>query len=60
VPASISAAGTQSAYGTLTQYGQIDESAVSTTGEGLAHENRQPYQAVTFIIALDGIYPPRV
>ncbi len=31
----------------------------STEGVGLAHENRQPYLAVNFIIALQGIYPSR-
>ena len=29
----------------------------STTGGGQAHENRQPYLAMTFCIALQGIFP---
>jgi microcystin-dependent protein len=29
------------------------------TGGGLPHENRQPYLALTFIIALQGVFPPR-
>jgi microcystin-dependent protein len=29
------------------------------TGGGLAHENRQPYLAINFIIALQGLYPMR-
>ena len=28
-------------------------------GGGTAHENRQPYLALTFIIALQGVFPPR-
>jgi microcystin-dependent protein len=33
--------------------------ALSTAGGGQPHNNRQPYLALTFIIALQGIYPPR-
>lgn len=33
--------------------------AIDETGLSLSHENRQPYLVVSFIIALDGIYPPR-
>jgi microcystin-dependent protein len=33
--------------------------AAGNTGGGQAHENRQPYLAVNFIIALQGIFPPR-
>jgi microcystin-dependent protein len=28
-------------------------------GGGAAHENRQPYLGLTFIIALQGVFPPR-
>jgi microcystin-dependent protein len=31
--------------------------AVSAQGGGQPHENRQPYLAMTYIIALDGIFP---
>lgn len=34
-------------------------SAVSISGGGQPHSNRQPYLALTFIIALQGIFPPR-
>ena len=34
-------------------------SAVGTAGGGQAHENRQPYLALSFCIALQGIFPPR-
>ncbi|MEO7720183.1 MAG: tail fiber protein [Capsulimonas sp.] len=34
-------------------------SAIVPTGGGLAHNNTQPYLALNFIIALQGIFPPR-
>jgi len=33
--------------------------AVGATGGGLPHNNMPPYLTLTFIIALQGIYPPR-
>ena len=33
--------------------------AVGLNGSGLPHNNLQPYLAVSFIIALAGVYPPR-
>jgi microcystin-dependent protein len=57
VPGSITAAGTQSAYGTVKPYAPLHPSMVSTTGNGIGHENRQPYLCVSFIICLDGIFP---
>lgn len=35
------------------------DNAISTTGGGQAHENRQPYIALRFEMALIGIYPSR-
>jgi len=32
---------------------------IDPTGGGLAHENRAPYLAVSYIIALNGIFPQR-
>ena len=32
---------------------------VSTVGQSQAHENRKPFLAMTWIIALQGIYPSR-
>lgn len=32
---------------------------ISITGSGQAHENRQPFLALNFCIALVGIFPPR-
>jgi microcystin-dependent protein len=33
--------------------------AIGLTGGGQAHNNMQPYLAVNFIIALQGVFPPR-
>lgn len=33
--------------------------ALASAGGGLAHENRQPYLAVSYCIAIQGIYPSR-
>jgi microcystin-dependent protein len=35
----------------------LNAASVGPTGGGQAHDNRQPYQAVNFCIALTGIYP---
>ena len=36
-------------------YSQI----VGTTGGGQSHTNMQPYAAVNYVIAIDGLFPPR-
>lgn len=33
--------------------------AVTPAGDGIAHENRQPYLAVNYCIAMAGLWPPR-
>lgn len=33
--------------------------SIGSTGGGQPHENRQPYLAVNYIIALQGIFPSR-
>ena len=33
--------------------------AVASTGGNQPHENRQPYLGMTYIIALEGIFPSR-
>lgn len=35
------------------------DQSLSPQGGGLPHNNRQPYLALTFIISLQGIFPPR-
>jgi microcystin-dependent protein len=37
----------------------LSASALSTAGGGLPHNNLQPYLALSFIIALQGVFPPR-
>lgn len=38
---------------------QMNPAALSITGGGLPHNNMQPYLTLTFIIALQGVFPPR-
>jgi len=35
----------------------LADAAVGTAGGGKAHENRQPFLAISFIIAFSGVYP---
>ncbi|MCB1852562.1 MAG: phage tail protein [Gammaproteobacteria bacterium] len=44
------------AAGTL---GDLAAAAIGNTGGNQSHNNMQPYLAMNFIIALQGIYPPR-
>ncbi len=37
----------------------MDANSLSTTGGGLPHNNMQPYLAINYIIALQGLYPSR-
>ena len=37
---------------------KLPASMVPTVGGGQPHENRMPYQTITFIISLEGEYPP--
>lgn len=37
----------------------LSPSAISTVGGGAQHNNLQPYLVVNYIIALQGIFPPR-
>lgn len=37
----------------------MSASALSTSGSSMSHNNMQPYLAVNFVIALQGIYPAR-
>ncbi|HSM88281.1 MAG TPA: tail fiber protein [Candidatus Limnocylindrales bacterium] len=38
---------------------QMSANATAVTGSGLPHNNMPPYLCMTFIIALQGIFPPR-
>jgi microcystin-dependent protein len=37
----------------------MNPAALALAGGGQPHNNRQPYLGLTFIIALQGVYPPR-
>lgn len=48
-----------SVYHTATNLKTMSAASVQSNGSGWPHNNRQPYLGVSFIIALQGIYPPR-
>ncbi|HZV70830.1 MAG TPA: tail fiber protein [Saprospiraceae bacterium] len=43
---------------TLTNSTQLSPQALTVQGSSFPHNNMQPYIALTFIIALQGVYPP--
>jgi len=45
-------------YGT-THNVQMNASTIGKRGGGQAHDNRQPYVSLEYIIALEGIFPPQ-
>ncbi|NOU96905.1 phage tail protein [Paenibacillus sp. LMG 31456] len=47
------------AYASGNSLTPMSAGAIQTTGNNAPHNNMQPYLAVTFIIALQGVYPPR-
>lgn len=49
------AAGTANTYGTANNMVPMGE----VVGGGQPHNNMQPYEVLNFVIALQGIYPPR-
>jgi microcystin-dependent protein len=56
-PTVVVAQGVVSPYVTDVISADFSPSSLLPAGNGWAHENRQPYQAVRFIISLAGIYP---
>ena len=46
-------------YGDLTNSVQLTSSALGSAGGGQGHENMQPWLALAFCIALDGVFPSR-
>jgi microcystin-dependent protein len=51
--------GTQEIYATTSDGSVMGPAMVQPTASSLPHENRQPYLAVSFIIALQGVFPAR-
>lgn len=50
--------GNMSAFGSAVA-GQMNAAAVGNTGLGQAHENRQPFLGLNYMIAVQGLFPPR-
>jgi microcystin-dependent protein len=46
-------------YGPGTSMVPMSTAAIGPAGQNQAHDNRQPYLVLSFIIALQGIFPPR-
>jgi microcystin-dependent protein len=46
-------------YGTAGQGGTLTPQTIGNTGGSQPHENRMPYLAISFCIALQGIFPSR-
>lgn len=46
-------------YSDQTPNGTLNSASLSPQGGGQSHENRQPFQALNFCIALMGVYPSR-
>ena len=46
-------------YGPATSMVPMSTAAIGPAGQNQAHDNRQPYLVLSFIIALQGIFPPR-
>lgn len=47
------------AYSNAASNGRLSPNAIAPAGNGQAHDNLQPFLAVNFIIAVDGIFPSR-
>ena len=48
-----------STYGPATNPVPMAAQAITSVGSGQPHDNRQPYLPLTFIIALQGVFPSR-
>lgn len=46
-------------YGASTDLGAMSGSTIGAVGGGQTHENMQPYLALNFVIALQGLFPSR-
>ncbi len=56
----LNVSGGGSAYAATTPTTPMSDTMLSTAeGHSQPHENRMPYLAVTFCIALEGVFPPR-
>lgn len=55
----VAATASLNAYTTNAIDNQMGDQTINSTGNSRPHDNVMPYQCVSFIIALYGIYPPR-
>lgn len=46
-------------YGTINNLSNMNQAIIANVGGGQAHNNMQPYIAVNFCIALQGLFPSR-
>jgi microcystin-dependent protein len=46
-------------YGAANNPVKLSAQAITAAGGGQPHENRQPNLGITYIIAMQGIFPPR-
>jgi microcystin-dependent protein len=46
-------------YGSAPANGSMAAGSIAPVGSGQPHENMQPYLALHFVIALQGLFPPR-
>jgi len=53
------AAGVTAEYNSGTPTGVMNAGMIASTGDSQPHENRQPVLVLTWIIAMDGIFPSR-
>ena len=53
------ATGDHNHYSSDNPVGNMNASMLNKVGGGHAHQNMQPYLTVNFIIALEGLHPPR-
>lgn len=53
------AVGATAVYSTGTPTAPMKAGAIGLTGGSQPHDNRSPYLGLNYIIALEGIYPPR-
>ncbi len=56
---SLSRSSGASVYGTAGGNAMLAVTALGVTGSSFPHNNMQPYLALNFVIALQGVYPPR-
>jgi microcystin-dependent protein len=57
VPTNNTFGGSNNAYAAATSLTTISPATVTNTGGSQPHENRQPLQALNFIVALQGVFP---